>query len=411
MRDNMKSFFSLNRWDWNFILTMVGFGFFTTFVDSSLGSIAFRGFALIVALLCLKKTKIQIPKNAYIKAFLFVFVYISLQVTVDFYLLDSNAAYYSYTRMQSTLYNWGIVGIPMLAFMSGFKNIQWDKTLVVLLLLLTITVGLGVRNTFSSEMTNDGRFNMNARVSTLQFGDNAAYLVILGLSIILKSGTVKDFKILRLISYIAVVLGVWGVAKAGSRGPLVGMCAGVLFLYMCISKKGKGLLALILCIVLSSGLLNMKVLESFAPALVKRFADTVEDGDLGNRDILFDAAMQKFSEGINWLIGSNPYYLELKEFSSCHNMYLEMLVGTGVIGFVVFLYSTVGVGCMGYIRRRQLVKRPEAFFLFGLLFFNLARGLSGIMVIANPILAFSVIGAAYYLRIDAPYCKMDIFKK
>lgn len=394
----MKDFLKINIWDLNFILTLVGFGFFTTFVDSSLGSIAFRGFVLIVALLCLMKTKIRIPRNAYIKAFLFVFVYISLQVTIDFYLLDSNAAYYSYSRMQSTLYNWGIVGIPMLAFMSGFKNIQWDKTLVIILLLLTITVGFGVRNTFSSEMTNDGRFNMNARVSSLQFGDNAAYLVILGLSMILKSVVVKEFKILRLISYIAVVLGVYGVAKAGSRGPLVGMCAGVLFLYMCISKKGKGLIALVFCVVLSTGLLNMKVLESFAPALVRRFTETMEDGDLGNRDLLFDAAIQKFSEGCNWLIGSNPYYLELKEFSSCHNMYLEMLVGTGIIGFIVFLYSTIGIGYLGYIKRKHLANLPEVYFLFGLLFFNLARGMSGIMVIANPILAFSVIGAAYMLQ-------------
>ena len=65
MRDNMKSLFSLNIWDLNFILTLVGFGFFTTFVDSSLGSIAFRGFALLVALLCLLKSIVVFTTDYY----------------------------------------------------------------------------------------------------------------------------------------------------------------------------------------------------------------------------------------------------------------------------------------------------------------------------------------------------------
>lgn len=76
-------------------------------------------------------------------------------------------------------------------------------------------------------------------------------------------------------------------------------------------------------------------------------------------------------------------------------MYREMLVGIGITDFIFFLYSTIRISCIEYIRRKQLTKRPEAYFLFGLLFFNIARGLSGIMVIANPILAFSVIGTAY----------------
>lgn len=398
MRDNMKSLFSLNIWDLNFILTLVGFGFFTTFVDSSLGSIAFRGFALLVALLCLLKSKLEIPNNAYIKLFLFTFVYISTQVTIDFYLLDPSAALFSYSRMQSTLYNFGIVGIPMLAFMSGLKNIQWNKTLLITLLLMTITIGMGIRNTFSAEMTADGRFNMNARVSTLQFGDNAAYLAILAVSMIMNSQIVKDVKWLRLISYGAIGLGIWGVAKAGSRGPLVGMCAGLMFLFMCLSKKSKSIIVMIACGATFGGLFSLKIMESFAPALVQRFTETVEDGDLGNRDILFDRALQNFSEGANWLIGINPYYLELKEFSSCHNMYLEMLVGTGVIGFIFFIYSTLGLGAKGFMNRYKLPQMPEVYFLFALLFFNIARGMSGIMVIANPILAFSVIGAAYMLQ-------------
>ena len=79
-------------------------------------------------------------------------------------------------------------------------------------------------------------------------------------------------------------------------------------------------------------------------------------------------------------------------------MYLEMLVGTGVIGFIFFIYSTLGLGAKGFMNRYKLTQMPEVYFLFALLFFNIARGMSGIMVIANPILAFSVIGAAYMLQ-------------
>lgn len=78
-------YLKINIWDLNFILTMVGFGFFTTFVDSSAGSIAYRGFALLVAWVCLLKSKLRIPDDKYIKAFLFAFAYITLQVTINFY--------------------------------------------------------------------------------------------------------------------------------------------------------------------------------------------------------------------------------------------------------------------------------------------------------------------------------------
>lgn len=395
-------YLKINIWDLNFILTMVGFGFFTTFVDSSAGSIAYRGFALLVALVCLLKSMFRFPDNKYIKAFLFTFAYITLQVTIDFYLIDNTAVLFSYSRLQSTLYNFGIVGIPMLAFLCGIKKIQWETALTVLLMLMIFTVGVGIKNTFSSEMTTDGRFNMNARVSTLQFGDNAAYLVLLSTAMLMRSKVVKDKVFLRVLSCAAIGLGVWGVAKAGSRGPLVGMCAGLMFLFVCLSKKAKTAVITTFTVVLFGGFVSFKALETFAPALVQRFTETVEDGDLGNRDILFEQALSKFSEGLNWLIGTNPYYLEIKEFSSCHNMYLEMLIGTGVIGFAIFLYSTLGVGCLGLVKHKLLPKIPEVSFLFALLFFNLARGMSGIMVIANPILAFSVIGAAFFIKYAKP---------
>lgn len=94
-------YLKINLWDLNFILTMVGFGFFTTFVDSSAGSIAYRGFALLVALVCLLKSMFRFPDNKYIKAFLFTFAYITLQVTIDFYLIDNTAVLFSYSRLQS----------------------------------------------------------------------------------------------------------------------------------------------------------------------------------------------------------------------------------------------------------------------------------------------------------------------
>ena len=50
---------NINIWDLNLVLTIVGFPVFTMLVTTSWSSIAFRGIAVLVALMSLVKTKIH----------------------------------------------------------------------------------------------------------------------------------------------------------------------------------------------------------------------------------------------------------------------------------------------------------------------------------------------------------------
>ena len=75
----MKEFLKINRWDLNLILTIIGFPFFTTLISDSTASIVYRGFALLVALMCLCKTGVQIVRSGTVRSFLFVLLYVSIQ--------------------------------------------------------------------------------------------------------------------------------------------------------------------------------------------------------------------------------------------------------------------------------------------------------------------------------------------
>ena len=82
----MKIKKGFNIFDLNFILCFCGFTIFTTFVDSSLGSIVYRGATLMLSIICLFITGLKFGKNTLLKIFVGIFGIILIKITLDFYL-------------------------------------------------------------------------------------------------------------------------------------------------------------------------------------------------------------------------------------------------------------------------------------------------------------------------------------
>ena len=392
----MKDFLKINRWDLNFILTMAGFPFINVWISNSAASIAYRAFALGVALMCLLKTGVRITHTSVVRLFLIVLLYVSIQALFSVFLGEYSYYPHSAVKYMFLLFNVGILWVPLLAFVSGFSKIKWNKSIFYTFILLFITIlhaNLGIEN---AEVSTSGRYNMG-RLSTLIFGDNGTYLVLVATSLLAtrKAWLTKYNSLVIAFLIFAVLVGLFGVLKAGSRGPFVGCMCGIFFLVFCMQKRDRMVLLASIVILIVSGAFSLAKIERFAPALYARFMWTVEDGDTSGRDELFEEAIAKFED--NPIFGTNPISLSSTQFTTCHNVYLEILEGGGVFIFAIFLYSFLRV-TKGSIRIRKILLQHSGFlFLFSLFFCNIGRGLSGIMFTSHPIYAIAFTGCGIIL--------------
>lgn len=380
-----------NIWDLNFVLLVVGFPFFTMLISDAVASVAFRGFTLLVSIICLYKTGVRIPKNKLIYIFLITLLVDSIQSNYGLFFGEYESSPFIDVKIQFLAFNVGVVWIPLLAFVSGFERINWRSSCLVTFCLLFYTIFVADLNTSSAEVSNDGRYNMG-RISTLGFGDNGAYLVLLSVALIVCRKywlyKYKKFWILALIAGIAV--GVFGVAKAGSRGPFLGLVTGLIFLCICLKKRERAILASLVFLLGLFGIFSSPVIQSFAPALYNRMNLTIEEHDMGGRDVLFEEAIDKFID--HPILGSNPVEISANEFSGVHNVYLEVLIATGFILFVLFI-GVVLFAVKGSIKKRWLLLRNPGYLFLALMFwFNCARGISGIQFATNAIYNMVFVG-------------------
>ena len=104
-------------------------------------------------------------------------------------------------------------------------------TLVILEVLLFFAVLQGYLSTRGMDAT---RFELNARQSTLAFGDNSGYLLLLSLCLFrfVRNTSNKAIKLIfQLLLIIAMIVSVFGIARAGSRGPFLAAIMGALFIF------------------------------------------------------------------------------------------------------------------------------------------------------------------------------------
>lgn len=396
----LKKYLKINRWDLNFILTMIGFSFFCSLISNSTASIAYRVFALLVALMCLWKSGFKITKSRTAKLYLFALFYVSIQALIGVFWGEYADFMYSMVKYNFLLFNVGVLWIPLLAFICGFDKIQWEKVIPWTFFLMFITVVKADLGTFTAEIPVSGRYDMG-RLSPLAFGDNGSYLVLMSAAFLAtRDSWLSSRKIpIIVVLVVAILAGLFGLFIAGSRGPFVGCITGLLFLIYVLRSKDRKILITLIIVLMFSGVISLSKFENFAPTLYWRLTATIEDNDMSGRDILFEESFEKFQD--NMILGSNPVTLETEQFSTCHNVYLETLQGGGIVIFMFFVCAFLSVAFGSLKIRGHLLQHTGYLFLFLLFFYNIGRGLSGIMLTSNAIYSFSFIGCCvvlYYIK-------------
>ena len=379
----MKSL-KFNIHDLNFILTFAGFAIFTSLTDS-VSSVAYRGFALVIALLSLVGSRFQFSGLPRPLVYLLVLMLV-LDVKVGIHLLTESGAYVA-SRNLALLFVFCITLLPVLAFASSYRKIHWMPTLVILEVLLFFAVLQGYLSTRGMDAT---RFELNARQSTLAFGDNSGYLLLLSLCLFrfVRNTSNKAIKLIfQLLLIIAMIVSVFGIARAGSRGPFLAAIMGALFIFFALQmRKQIGTVMLALALIFMFGISSAK-LEEFAPVLFSRMTETIEEGDSSGRDVLFAHAIEKMQE--HPIAGDNPIILLNDGFTTYHNGYLDVGVGLGWLGFAFYVLFSLWIAVRLMTRRHNITNTPQLF-CAAMFFLSATRAMTGATLLSNPNYALSI---------------------
>lgn len=377
----------LNIFDLNFILTLVGFSLFTTFVDSNIGSIIYRAIALAVSLVCLFRQPLKfnsLPSSG--KCYLIIFGLFLLRVTIDSFVNDISSTYIQ-SRNMALIMGYGVVAFPFMAVASSYKRLHYRQDFIILFVIFCGVLISGLWHV--SENTELGRAALNSRQSTLTFGDNGAYMVILSLAMLFRLKTLGLKPYWNILLIAGIIIGILSIARAASRGPLLGCVAAIIFLILCAPRSLKIIASISFVIFCSMGIIALKFLENLSPVLYSRIMSSIEKGDSSGRDILFNEAITKITESP--IFGSFPVILERDgNFSSYHNCYLDVMVGLGVIGGGVFILLIIYLAIQS-IKKRNGINNAFQLFILGMLWFNIFRALSGVMLVANAIFSSVII--------------------
>jgi O-antigen ligase len=193
--------------------------------------------------------------------------------------------------------------------------------------------------------TSDMVWTGGERVSALgQNANSAAMILAAGLVALIGLTLVRQSRgPLRFVAsgLLAALLGL-AVLETGSRGGLASLLGGVLVFALAADsmrvRLRNGLIALLAIALLTFGALRL-------PMMKNRLVDSVLTGNMAGREQLYPALWNMFLERpvLGWGPVTNTYELALRigererPHRAAHNIVLELLTATGLVGTVPFL--------------------------------------------------------------------------
>ena len=379
-----------NTWaELNVFLMFAGFPLLVTFFQNSAVSIAYRGFALIVALICCVTHANDNQRRPHSRLML---VFMGLYIILDICCLwDLFIGYYADTpyiasRNMAALFIVGVSFFPVLGVYYSYQRIRWERIFLLLFYAYLFIIALALSRGFVDEIS--GRGGISSHMGTLGLGETGVYQVIVS-AVLLR--TAKDYgrkKVMRILFVVGVVLGVLAIFRAASRGPFVGVIAALSYFFMSGGRWNKFLTIVVIVLMIIFSAFTETIFSNVAPVLYERIMYAVEDEDTGGRDVLYESAINTIKE--HPLKGGVSIALEPNGISNCHNMYLDTTLELGLVGGFVFVTICI-ILLVWCLRVPQGFKnQPTTLFFASWFIFCLVRGMSGLGLSmgGNVVLAF-----------------------
>lgn len=336
-----KSRIWLNLPELNAFLVFVGFPLFTQIVygheetDVEFGSsgsrlsIIYRIVCLALSIYLIFSNRIGFKNNRFnrnLKMTFILFMLMAIKLCYSLFLAPYSSLWTSDLIFTRLSFLFGVTLFPVLAIAITFNKINWEKIFIYIsftLLFLCIDTLI-----FSTGL--DGRIDLNGHQSTLAFGAYSAYLLIISLCFFNQKGMKV---MMKLLIPIMIIVGFYGLLRAGSRGPLISAVISILPIFL-LKKGNRGFFVIILFMILIFGSMIMSQLESIAPVIFERFSDALnKDESTTERIIAFNLAWEQLN---NYpLTGESPiFYTDWAYGYGPHNLPLQVAMGLGYIGFI-----------------------------------------------------------------------------
>lgn len=332
----------------NFVLCFVGFPLATSLflpISSNIEDISrtvtvpYRAFALAfslaVILLNIKKPTGKFPLA--LKVFLFYWGILIIRMIHDLYIRNDvilNDA------SKIWLYVFGICLPAVFSIIMSYNLIdlerafRWTFGSIVIVLIMAL---FSNKNLLLSADVYNVRQNANLALGTITFGHLGVTGIILSVYALIN---MKLNTILRVIVILLIPFFIFITLRAGSRGPILSLLF-VLYFWLFSRNKNffRGLLILIVAFILTIIFMD-KVLDfmgGISPVIEQRLRSSIYEGDIGNRDPFYTQAMNAFLESP--ILGEQfAIFQSDGSFGYSHNIFLDALMGLGIIGGFLMFY-------------------------------------------------------------------------
>ncbi len=328
--------------NWNFVNLLFGFSFVTTLflnngesLISTNITIPYRLASLIFSILVIfynlgNYKKITILANVFILFYLayILKIFICLNFDTSVFYGKSDITYYSFSIL--------IVFIPLISVLLSCAKMDLNfilKNSFLIVFISSILATLGYNPAIQTGI--EERLDANVALSSISFGHLGVSLIILSFSVFRKSVYYKIFAIFSLF------LGLFIIIIAGSRSPFLALIF-IVGVFIMQSRLNKVVLFSTLVLFMSTIYIFLEdillFVKLYSQVAFSRLSASIEDGDTGERDSYYNAAIEQFFESP--FIGGNfvlKYGLGKGDYP--HNLFLEALMAFGIFGgLVVFIF-------------------------------------------------------------------------
>ena len=329
----------------NLVNIIIGYTFFVSllipFTSNQIGAsqiitIPYRAFSLFLSLFVIlinfkSKSKLTFP------VFLFFLFWFFVLIRM-FYDMEIRSDFYVQSTYKIKVWLIAVAGcfISMISIYKSFKFIDFDYCLK--LLFVGCVIILIPSLLFSLQKLDEGyRETGNVALDPISFAMSGITLSILSIYKIVES-KIKN-KLSFFLNLIYCFLGLFLAMKTGSRGPILGFFI-IIFIWYSIKKK-KGIFFYSFFSIFFFFLINQFItLISFvSPLLGIRFS-----AGLSGDDMSLLARQESYAWFINQIfeypiLGSQFARLGNGTYPGyAHSLFLDILLGFGIIGLAVFLY-------------------------------------------------------------------------
>lgn len=309
---------------------------------SRLITIPFRilalGITLTTLLLNIKK------KNEYPLALKLFFLFWVILLFRMFYDLELRTEYFipDAFKQQVWLFAIGICFIPMVSLAKSYSKIDFNFCLKYIYFACCVILVVSFFTTIKSTPTEE-RLDGNIALDSISFGQAAITATIISIYRLITEKNISKFSKIGLIFF--SFLGVYVALRSGSRSPLLALAIVLLFWFSFKNLKlSKGFLIFLSIISLLVFLKKfiVQIIGVISPITAFRLNEGMSGNDLSmlNRQESYLWFINKILENPIW--GSQFARLSNGEYPGyAHNIFLDILLGLGLVGLVLFLYIII----------------------------------------------------------------------